>query len=843
MKDGFKNFKKAVTSRLFILFVVIIGMFCTLSYRLFYLQIVKGEEYQKNLKASILRELTIPAPRGTIYDRFGRPLAINKPAFSIKLDSSIKIDENYINQMILDLTTILETNDEKLIDELPISNEKPLVFLFDDDKKRELNWKKSLNIDAQLIEGQRLEDVTAEQTITMLATKFKISPETTSANARKIISLRYSLYQQRYKKYQPITLAVDVKQKTVVQIEEEHEKFPGVYTDVDSLRVYPEGGLFANMLGYIRLISDTELATLEDHGYTQNDLVGKSGLEKGLELDLKGTDGEKLVEVDAVGRRISTVETKQPKPGNKVFLTIDQQLQKVAYDALVTELKNVIISKLTSSEITVPEVFSSLVGSNTVSIEKILDCQDNQYQAKLKRIILNKYPNFTLKTKEDKNNAKILIETDITNGIISSYDMLLTLYEQKIITFSENDLQRVKSHTISTLTVVVNKILSNELTPQQLDLDPSTGSVVVEDVNTGEVLAMVSYPTFDNNLLVNNLDYDYYSKLLNDPTAPLLNRPLVDRKAPGSTFKMVTAIAGLEEKIISPYETIRDMGIFTKAGSPAARCWIYANGGTHGMVNVAKALEVSCNYFFYETSYRMGNSVAGTRLNGIETLNKYMKAFGLDAPTGVEIEEEYSPVMASPENLKKIVLSRNKDATPSQYRWTDGETIRAAIGQSCNNYTPASMAKYVATLANGGTRYKMHLVNEVLSYDGNVVRTEKPTVEETLHIKKENLDVVYKGMLAVTSGTQGTMRGVFKNFPVKVAAKTGTAQQNLTQSSHTWFVCFAPLENPQISISILIPFGESKTAPAGKVAKKIIESYLGLSTEATTPVTENSLLP
>ena len=252
-----------------------------------------------------------------------------------------------------------------------------------------------------------------------------------------------------------------------------------------------------------------------------------------------------------------------------------------------------------------------------------------------------------------------------------------------------------------------------------------------------------------------------------------------------------------------------------------------SNGGTHGSINVAHALEVSCNYFFYELGYRMGNAENGTTAQSIATLNEYMAGFGLNSVTGIELEE-YGPTMASPYYKERTIKTYNPDATSSQTRWTDGDTIRAFIGQSINSYTPAQMNRYIATLANGGTLYQYHLVDKVVNPDGTIYEEKDEVIENQMDLKEENLAAVYEGMYLVANGEKGTMRTAFKDLPVTVAAKTGTAQEDLSRSSHTWLVCFAPYEDPQIAITVMIPFAENYGSPAPKVASAIITEYLGL---------------
>lgn len=848
MKQVRESFIKVITSRVFIVGVAVFAVFSFMIARLFKLQIIQGEQYQNELKTSILRELSIPASRGNIYDKYGRPLATNDVAYTVKIDNSIKVDDKQKNVIYSNLIEILQSNGDKLIDELPISTTRPYSFTYNGSQQKEINWKKTMfTAPSGKTEEQKSEyykNITAEQVMEYLKELFDIPKYLSDEDARKLVSLRYSIYLQRYKQYQPIIISSNVSKKSVAVIEELNEKFPGIYIEAESLRVYPEKGLFSHILGYTRAMDEKEYAVYKEYGgYSPNDIVGKTGIEKAMEVELNGIDGKMYVEVDSLGRRISTKETKQPQSGKNVYLTIDKDIQQVAYNALVEQLKKVLLLKLDpgntkNTRITLKELFTSMVNANRFSIESILLSKDDSYQFNLKQVIKNKDKTFELKTEEDKEFAKQAICDAIKSGEITSKMMILIMHEQGLITGDDQFVTAVRVGALDPLSIIKQKISDNEITPQDTALDPCSGSVVVTDVNTGDVLAMVTYPTYDNNELVNTFNYDYYKTQQDDPTNPLINRPLLERKAPGSTLKMVTALAGLETGAINTTETIWDYALFDKVGNPPAKCWIHP--GSHGAVNVVHALEVSCNYFFYETAFRMGNTAAGNRLESINTLNEYMRKFGLNSPTGIEIGE-YTSQIASPEYKEIIVKNSNPDATTSQIRWSDGETIRAAIGQSYNNITAASMSKYVATLANGGTRYESHLINKIENIDGSIYLQKDPVVEETIKLKEKNLQAVYEGMLAVTTGSKGTLRNTFKDFEVKVAAKSGTAQEYLTRPPHAYAVAYAPYDEPQIAISVMIPFGDSTIYAAAEVTKEVIASYMGLDSQAETTTTSSVL--
>lgn len=918
-------------NRLFVLLVIAAAVFAVLVCRLFYMQIVNGEEASAGITSSVTREVSMPAARGNIYDRYGRPLAVNEAAFSIEIDDSIAVDyedkneqvvklyekmkENgytvtdnlpisrdtepkftisgdeleewktdigldkkqmrydaartleYLydsygldgtvdenkkreivslginisdkNIMIMNLIMTIESNGGEIVDELPVSEDRPYTFIIENEKEIQ-RWKKDVSMD-----GEEL-DYTAEESMEYLIDIFGIPQNMSPAMQRKLAAVRYSLYLQRFKKYQPVTVAREINDKIIAEVKENLDIFPGVSVETESMRKYEEGDKFSNILGYIRQISDEELKEYEQYGYDSGDIVGKTGIEKVMELELNGKDGKMLVEVDNMGRKISTLETEAPVSGNDVFLTIDKDLQIAAYNYLEDALAEAIITRLTSElekdvPVTLKQLFTSMIESGSISVSSIMKAEEG-YQLTLKNLILSYNKDIDISDSEQKTAAKQVLTKAVEDGTLSYTTMIFVMLEQGIITADDNYRARIVSGELSPLEIIIDKLRTGDLTPAETNLNPCSGSVVVSDVNSGKTLALVTYPSYDNNELVNTFNNEYYNKLLEDPSTPLVNRPLMQKKAPGSTLKMVTAVAALETGIITPEQTIKDEGLFTKAGTPYARCMIYSlSGSTHGYVNVSHALEVSCNYFFYDVSYMLGGETDDpTSLKGITILDEYYDAFGLNSPTGMEIGEN-PPSMASPSYKEEIMKWQNPEATPSQTRWTSGDTIRAAIGQSVNSFSAASMNKYIATLANGGTRYKMHLIDKVKTSDGSVTQQTEEVVENIMEIDRENLDAVYEGMRLVTQGSKGTLRNVFKDFPIDVAAKSGTAEENKNNSSHSWFVGFAPYDNPQIAVTVMIPFGDVSGSPAAVTARNIIGEYMGLNYEPTGGYMENYL--
>ncbi|NBI10352.1 penicillin-binding protein [Colidextribacter sp. OB.20] len=338
---------------------------------------------------------------------------------------------------------------------------------------------------------------------------------------------------------------------------------------------------------------------------------------------------------------------------------------------------------------------------------------------------------------------------------------------------------------------------------------------VVLDVKSSEVLAAASYPTFD----LTNYAQELKDKG-EDPLKPFLNRAFQGAYPPGSTFKPLTAIAGLEEEgIITPTTVIRDLGQYNYYGPNGPKCWIYRQGsGTHGSVNVSKAIEVSCNYFFFEVGRQLG----------ISRLDDYAARFGLGEKTGIELEER-TGVMASPEYTESHGQT-----------WYDGNTLSVAIGQESSQFTPLQLANYIATLVNGGTRRAVHMLKEVKSSDfSQVIHSYEPQVLETIEIHDQNLKAVKAGMLALT--TQGSVRNAFLGLPFQVGAKTGSAQTGLQSDSHAVFVCFAPFDDPEIAVAMAVEHGGSGGELAYMAADVLSYYFSSKETREEIPV-ENTLV-
>ncbi len=322
------------------------------------------------------------------------------------------------------------------------------------------------------------------------------------------------------------------------------------------------------------------------------------------------------------------------------------------------------------------------------------------------------------------------------------------------------------------------------------------GACVAMDVNTGEILSLASNPTY--NITEFN---EKYTELLNNPNKPFFNRCIQGLYEPGSTFKPITAIAAMESGTLFPEETIKTLGKY-EYFDRIFRCNIFREKGkTHGTIDVKEALGVSCNYFFYELGHR----------TGIKTIGNYAHLFGLDRPTGIELTEEITGIVATPE------LRKSKGTS-----WYAGDTLQAAIGQSDNLFTPLALCNYTAALGNGGTLYQAHILKEIKTFDEQTEKTS-PKILNTLDISPKTMQTIKEGMLYVTK--HGTAKDVFSDFPVTVAGKTGTSQ--IANHNNGLFIGYAPAENPQIAVCTIIEGGGSGNI-AATVAKDILSCYFNI---------------
>ena len=399
----------------------------------------------------------------------------------------------------------------------------------------------------------------------------------------------------------------------------------------------------------------------------------------------------------------------------------------------------------------------------------------------------------------------------ISQEAIAGADVILTI-DSKLQAITENALRDN-----------INKIAAGGFSRRY---DADAGAAVVLNIKTGEVLAMVSYPDYDPSQFVNGIDTATWNYYINGDTKPLENKAISAQYSPGSTYKMATAIAGLETGAISTTEKINDKGVFPYAHNPV--CWYYTSFHTgHGYLNVSQAIQHSCNYFFYEVGRRIG----------IDTLSKYTLYLGLGKKTGIELDGEIAGSLAS----RQRAVDENRS-------WYLGETLSAAIGQSYNAFTPLQMSKYVAMIANGGHNLDLTLVKSIIKADGSEVPREEyesyvntklglpDDNTEEMNFNNSNVYAILEGMRDVTSESGGTAYNTFKDFNITVGGKTGSAQTGVAGKTNGWFVGFAPYDSPEIAIVVFVRNAGSGGYTA-EVAREVIAQYFGMN---TTEITEDT---
>lgn len=910
IKDLFVEYIK---SRIFPVTILFFVLMFILVNRLFYLQIRQGETYTDDLVVRTEKTLTIPSIRGNIYDRNGKLLAGSKMTYNLTFgnDSQLSkkaeemgVSENELkNGIIADTIQILETQGDKLRLDFPIEfKHNTYSYTINEASKegflRDVYGASSYD---ELTEEEK--HSTATQVMDVLKERFELSDEYQGTKELQILGCRYMLWLNRFKQYVPVEIAQDISEKSRSTILEHQDRLLGMDISVDSEREYKDAKYFAHVIGYVGKASDEDLARLNTPDaalqYTENDVVGKTGIEQIYEAELHGRDGSETMLVDNLGKVMEITETRAAEAGQDVYLTIDADLTKYCYDMLEKEIASILVAHINNySEapefnetniIPITDVYAALFGNNQIRLDRMTEPTATDHEKYIYKLI-ERYKSDVLSTlkgeftnsptavgglsreyqdymeyicemlakeglydrekvsdtdatfvsyvngkislqnylrylisieavdvasieKEDtyydseeiyqilykfileyldtdSSFAKMMIRVMIQRDTISGKDVIDLLYEQGVLD-KEKD-QEYKDYSAgaySSYDFMLMKIKKLDITPAMLALKPCSGSVVVTDVRNGEVRALVSYPSYDNNYLTNYVDNDYYQKLLDDQTMPLINRALTTRTAPGSTYKMISSIAGVQEEGILLEEEIRDEGIFDKVYTKPA-CWLYnKNGDTHGNVDIPKALDVSCNYFYYVLGYRLSTK-SGKYVDseGIKALAKYAAKFGLDAKTGIELDE-ISPHIS------------------------DNDAVISAIGQGKNSFAPIQLSRYVSTIANGGTCYDFTILDRIEDGNGKVVRTNKHNVHSTVEIPEALWGKVKEGMrLVVTDDLESDK--MLNGIKVEVAGKTGTAQENKNDPSHGLFVSYAPFDSPEVSVTTVIQNGYASSNAA-----------------------------
>ncbi len=644
--------------------VLVVAAFAIIAIKLWELQIVSSQDYQVQADENRFRLVPIDAARGVLFDRNHHQLVRNVPSFTVSIIRAALPDDPDAER------AVLERVGELL--KMPVDPEEAMAM-------------RAVTAPPPEQSGSGDDDSGETETPVEAEEKVYDGPSITELLDRGDLSL-----------YTPITIRSKVDREVAFILDEERLKLPGVVVEAKPLREYLEGALVSHILGYVgRIPSERQASYLDDPalGYVPDDLVGLMGIEYTQEELLKGTKGQKLVEVDAFQREVAMLAQEPPTQGYNLTLTIDVELQRAVEKALA----------------------------------------------------------------EGMERAKAPV-----------------------------------------------------------------GVAIAMDPRTGELLAMSSLPTYDNNLFSGGISFEDYERLSSDRHHPLVNHAIGGQYAPGSVFKIITAAGALQEGVINRNTHFTCRGTLMLSGHPFY-CW---NRGGHGSLDVVQALAQSCNLFMHQ-------AVGGTnetRGLGIEGLEKYMLTFGLGEPTGVDLAGETAGLVPN-DRWKRHTFAE---------RWMMGDTYNASIGQGFVLATPLQLLNAYAAIANGGTLYRPQLVLKVTDGEGNVIHSLTPEPIRQLDISPENIELVREGTRQTINGARGTARHL--QIPGVVAAgKTGTAQYPAVDEegnlildahgnllTHAWFAAYAPYDNPEIVLIVFLEAGGEGSSNAVPVANEILRYYFGV---------------
>ena len=904
-------------SRPVILAILSVFLAAILVGRLFYLQIIRGEQYTENFEESVTRRVSIPAKRGRILDRNGKVLAESQAVRDITIvdnTGNSKEENKRLNAIIQKTLQILSDNDESISDDFGIEWNGS-EYEFTEDGFYHLRFLADVYgyADTETLSDEERE-AGAEDIVLMLADRYRIEKDMTSSQKCVLllntVIVRYNLSLNAFQKYMPTVIARDVSSDTVGKILSEKD-LDGVTASTNYKRVYYDSEYLSDVTGYISQISAAELSEQEDI-YSAGDRIGKVGIEASMEETLRGTNGYREISVDNLGREKNELSFKAPSDGNDVYLTIDKDVQIAAHRIVEKNLRDIILAKMTDSvtsfeiteetngkDIVIPaaDVYASIL-SNIIDRDHFEsdDASDselqmlgifNSYLDSAKMMVrselesvrtpydeatqeLKDYSTYIVRalydqgvllsdeidTDDDVYRAWTIsgtaamgdflyraveegwIDTDVIGAesedtgeifealvqyvidepcedysfgsLVCKYMMesgaangnlvCLILFDQEMFDPSDQVRGPIENGDSRAAFTYVQRLIRNgDLTPGDLHLYPYSGSVVITDPDNGQVLAMVSYPGYDANRIQ---DSDYMESIVRNPSKPMLNQSTQQRTAPGSTFKMVTAAAGISEGVVSTSETISCGGKFEKI-DPSPQCWVFPN--SHGYQNMEGAIANSCNMFFYEVGYRLGESEGDFDNDvGIDLLAQYAAKFGLDRKSGVEIEE----------------------AVPSV---ATRDVVRASIGQSNNGYTTAALARYVGAVATEGDLYDLTLLDHTEDSKGETLEEFGPKEMDPIDMDEDYWDSVRSGMRRVCAAkscfSSLYMYDEDDNYVrIGAAGKTGTAQQAFNMPNHALFLGYAPYDDPEIAVAVRIPYGYGSDY-ACRVAAQVMQCY------------------
>lgn len=653
------------------------------------IQIVDGAEYLEKTLTTRMATQVISSPRGEIVDRDGDEIVSNKTGFNVVVEKAFfPSDDKEINRVINGIAKILSEDGVAWIDTLPITAEQPYEYLEARDTDV-VKLKKNIGVQHY---------ATADDCIAELYKSYEIDESYTEREKRIIAGVRYEMFIRSFSLSNRYTFAEDIPMDTVVRLKEASYTLDGMDIIEEAIRIYAAGDVAPHLIGTVGAIDADEYAENKENGYALNDVIGKSGIEKAMEAELRGDKGTRTLEL-LNGAVVSDTVTEEAVPGNTIQLTLDIDYQR--------------------------------------DVQEILE-----------------------------------------NHILW---------------------------------------LNNQTSSKAKGTEANAGAIVVLDAKNGALLAAATSPTYDINDYLTN-----YASVVGGENAPLTNRATYGLYRPGSTFKTVTATAGLNEGIINRNSIIRCNNTYTYWDDYKPKCT-----GWHGGINVVTAIEKSCNIFFYEVG----------RIMGIDTLADYAEQYGLGSDVYLETGG-YKGYFATPATLQGFGLE-----------WNAGLVVQAAIGQSETGVTPLQMAVQACTIANKGVRYQPHLVDSVHTYNmEEVVSVTKPTVVHTIPDKTgETFDLVIQGMKQAANFVPYSYPAVrdyytdylLTSLPQQAAIKTGTPQMTSSEDTGSAFIGFYPADDPVIAFSGFVEHGEYSKF----MIKQIIEAYYDENYVPEKPVIVKEELP
>ena len=660
--------KKILKNRIFYLGILLVFALGLIVTRLYDLQVKQKDLHTSDARKYVEYSLPLDAPRGNIYDRNGVLLATNRTSYKLYMVNTDD-DQDYRDKMYLELVKLMEKNNDVYYNYLADYITYPLAWGVKIDGDDKFPEKKAWINSIVTTKSDKAFFDTPENAFNFLRFNiFEIDEAYTQEEAYKIMIMRYSNYMYGLDSLKPTLVATDVSRATVDELSARSQNFNGITSEETYFRVYVNNTTLGAVIGYVRAVSEDEYKELKDKGYYQSDVIGKIGIEKYCEDQLRGIRGSRTY-TRSINGELTEVGYEAPVAGNDVYLTIDLSLQLDTYSSV------------------------------------------------------------------ERNVSRVAGRKD--GG---------------------------SNHG-----------------------DCDAGAAVVSDVNSGEILAMVTYPTFDNSVFSARANdtaaQAKIQELLNDKGSSSINRTTQGTYPVGSLIKPAVAVAGLETGVVDKYSIVQCPGYIIASGRKM-KCL-----GVHGKVSLDGALGHSCNTYFATIGLR----------TGIDTIDKWIKAFGLGESTGIELDERIG-FRSNPATMDVFEAG-------NYHKWSDASTSATCIGQLYTTFSPLQVNRYYAALANGGKLNTMHLIQKIVSQSGEVVfQTEN--VQTPVGASKHTMDTVRNSLKLVVDNypdLQSYLTTYPKNF---IAGKTGTAQTGTNEeSSHAFYSCYAPSDNPQIATTLLLEHG------------------------------------